>query len=107
MAKVGWGTTIGSNMLGVLNVGFGGINGNYEAKANGLKFKSDTKMGTALHLGYDLASSGDTTQFFGGIGVTHLKFNFSEMNGEGAESSVDKTVDLNYGHIHGGVRFKF
>jgi hypothetical protein len=104
---VGFGSSLGDNLFGIMRFGFGMATGQVKSKTSGVASESDSKMGFVLSGAYDVTYGGETTQFFGGIGATHYKYSFSEVTSEGKSVSVDAPLNLNHVNLHAGLRLKF
>jgi hypothetical protein len=106
--RVGFGHSLGDNLFGVFRFGFGMAQGQFTGKSGGKTSKTDEKLGFVLTGGYDATYGADTTQFFGGLGVTHLQWSFSEIKVDSQEKqSEDTNLNLNYINLRAGMRLKF
>lgn len=106
--RIGFGHSLGGNMFGVLRLGFGMASAQGTTKTNGITAKTDDKMGFVLSGGYDATYGAGMAQFFGGVGVTHFKWTFTEVKSGGVTTSIDDgNVNLNYVNLRAGMRLKF
>ena len=63
LARFGYGSSIGTGVIGIFGVGFGPFQGTISSESNGVTVESESAfMGTVFQLGYDLG-------FEGGAGV--------------------------------------
>lgn len=108
MPKVGLGHSLGDNLFGIIRLGFGFANGQQSVKSTGLSGKTDSKMGFVFAGAYDVTYGTGSSQFFGGLGVNHYKWSFSEVTVNGQKSSLDDgNLNLNFINLHAGLRLKF
>jgi hypothetical protein len=106
--RIGWGQSMGGNIFGLLRFGFGFANAQASFKEAGITSKTDEKLGFVLTGGYDMSYGAGMAQFFGGLGVNHFRWNFSELKtGSVTDSSFDGRMDLNYVNLRAGMRLKF
>lgn len=102
------GHSLGDNMFGMMRFGFGFANGQATYKTSGVTAKTDEKMGLVVSGGYDLTYGVGMGQFFGGFGVSHFRWTFSELKTASAtDSNYDGRLDLNYVNLRAGMRLKF
>jgi hypothetical protein len=106
--RIGLGHSLGDNMFGLLRFGFGFATGQATMKSAGITSKTDDKMGFVLTGAYDVNYGTGTGQFFGGLGVNHYQWSFSELKKAGVtDSNYDGKLNLNYVNLHMGMRLKF
>jgi hypothetical protein len=104
---VGLGHSLGNNLFGIIRLGFGMATGQVKSKSQGVTATSDNNIGYVLSGSYDATYGVDAQQFFGGLGVTHYRYSFSEATRGGVTSSIDESLNLNHVNLHAGLRFKF
>jgi hypothetical protein len=106
LPKIGFANSLGDALFGVTRFGFGFATGEMSAKENGVKFSTDNKMGFVLSGDYDVVYGVGMGQFYGGLGVRHYRFSFSEVTTGSTTVSDDVGVVLNNINLHFGARLK-
>lgn len=106
MPKFGFANTLGGALFGLMRVGFGFAMGEMSLKDNSIKSSTDNKMGFAMSGDYDVVYGLGMGQFYGGLGVRHYRFAFSEVTTGSTTVSDDVGVVLNHVNLHFGARLK-
>jgi len=106
LPKIGFANTLGNALFGMTRFGFGFATGKMALKDDGNKITTDNKMGFVLSADYDVTYGLGMGQFFGGLGVRHYRFAFSEYDTGSNIVSEDMGVDLNHINLHFGARLK-
>jgi hypothetical protein len=107
LPKIGLAHSLGGNMFGMTRFGFGFATGEMFVKEVGVTESTDNKMGFVLSGDYDVAYGVGLGQFYGGLGVRHYRFAFSETTVGNTTTSDDTSLVLNNVNLHFGARLKF
>jgi hypothetical protein len=111
--QVGFGHSLGDSLFGIVRLGFGFATGSVASKVAATTLtaastsKTDSKMGFIFSAAYDVTYPTSSPQFFGGLGVTHYKYSFSESTTNSVTTSIDAPVNINHVNVHAGMRMKF
>jgi hypothetical protein len=107
LPRVGWGTSLGNNLFGVMKLGFGLSNGQLEAKQDSYTVKSNSASGMLISADYDVVYGVGAMQFTGGLGVIHHKYSWSSATSGSIKADIDTNTNLNFINLHGGARMQF
>lgn len=107
LPKIGFANSLGNALFGMTRFGFGFATGEMSTKRDGVTESTDNKMGLVLSGDYDAVYGVGMGQFYGGLGVRHYRFAFSEVTAAGKTTTEDVGLVFNHVNLHFGARLKF
>ncbi|MCX6124351.1 MAG: hypothetical protein NTV34_06320 [Proteobacteria bacterium] len=106
LPRIGWGSSLGNNIYGVVKLGFGFGMAKLDLKDGGDTSSTPSTSGFLLSGDYDVTYGAGKMQFTGGIGAVHHKYAWASIKSGNKEDKDVLPTNLNFVNLHGGVRIQ-
>lgn len=108
LAKLGYGYSLGSDIMAMARVGVGPVVGKVKGEVDGTAVQTGTSTGIGAFLGWGMAmpikGSWDLT---GGASLTHVELDVGRLRGDGVSYNYGRTVVVNVPALDLGLRYRF
>lgn len=108
LAKLGYGYSLGSDIMAMARVGVGPVVGKVKGEVEGTAVQTGTSTGIGAFLGWGMAmpikGSWDAT---GGVSLTHVELDVGRLRGDGVSYNYGRTVVVNVPALDLGLRYRF
>jgi hypothetical protein len=108
LAKLGYGYSLGSDIMAMARVGVGPVVGKVKGDVEGTSVQTGTSTGIGAYLGWGMAMPiGGSWDATGGLSLTHVELDVGRLRGDGVSFNYGRTVVLNIPALDLGIRYRF